>query len=181
VEAAPGVVVVDEAYFAFAQHSFLPVVAEYDNLLVLRTVSKMGLAGLRLGVLIGHPAWIGQLEKCRLPYNINVLTQVSAEFALEYRDVLDAQTARIREDRGELARGLAGLGVHVWPSEANFLTFRAPAGQAVRVFEQLKQAGVLIKNLDGSAPLLSDCLRVTVGRPDENAAFLRALRQALNP
>ncbi|MEJ2345106.1 MAG: histidinol-phosphate transaminase [Gammaproteobacteria bacterium] len=180
IEAAPGLVVVDEAYAAFADHSFLDELHRYDNLLVMRTVSKMGLAGLRLGLLAGAQPWIEQLDKIRLPYNINVLTQASAEFALRHKAVLDRQTAAVRRDREPLQQALQRLdGVQPFPSQANFILFRTPPGTADRLFAQLRADGVLIKNLNGSGGLLADCLRVTVGRPDENDAFLAALGRAL--
>ena len=176
IEASPGLVVVDEAYAAFASASFMGLLGEYSNLLVLRTVSKMGLAGLRLGLLAGPPAWLGEIDKTRLPYNINVLTQVSAEFALEHRDVLDAQTAQIRADRAVLLAALKALpGLSVYPSEANFILFRNPAGRADAIFAGLREHGILIKNLNGAGGALTDCLRVTVGTPAENAAFIDAL------
>ncbi|NIP73375.1 MAG: histidinol-phosphate transaminase [Gammaproteobacteria bacterium] len=179
-ECAPGLVVVDEAYCAFTEASLLEAVAEYDNLLVLRTVSKIGLAGLRLGMLVGPPAWLEEVDKVRLPYNINVLTQVSAEFALEHKAVLDEQSARIRADREALFEALAALpGVEPFPSRANFILFRAPRGRANALFQGLLEAGVLIKNLSGAGGALADCLRVTVGRPEENARFLEALRALL--
>jgi histidinol-phosphate aminotransferase len=178
--ASPGLVVVDEAYTPFAEESFLGDLPSHENLLVMRTVSKMGLAGLRLGWMAGSPAWIAELDKLRLPYNINVLTQLSAEFALEHVDVLDGQTARIRQDREALYAALDAMeGVRVWPSRANFLLFQVAHGQSAAVHASLKQAGVLVKNLHGSSPLLDDCLRVTVGKPDESQAFLAALRGAL--
>lgn len=176
VDAAPGLVVVDEAYEPFAGATFMSRLGKYPNLLVMRTVSKLGLAGLRLGLLAGPPAWIHELDKLRLPYNINVLTQASASFALEHYPVLEEQTARIRAERETLHDALVGLpGVHPWPSRANFILFRVAPGRAGAVHSGLREAGVLIKNLDGAAPALSDCLRVTVGRPEENAAFLDAL------
>ena len=92
IEAAPGLVVVDEAYAPFTDSSFLGLVGDWDNLLVMRTVSKMGLAGLRLGYLVGPPDWLAEIDKVRLPYNINVLTQVSAAFALRHKAVFDEQT-----------------------------------------------------------------------------------------
>ena len=177
LEAAPGLVVVDEAYTPFAQESFLGALPGRDNLLVMRTLSKMGLAGLRLGWIAGHPAWIRELDKLRLPYNINVLSQVSTEFALVHLEVLEAQTARIRRDRENLFADLSAVeGIKVWPSRANFLLFRVPEGMAGQVHGALKEAGVLVKNLHGSNPLLRDCLRVTVGQPHENQVFLSALR-----
>lgn len=180
IEASPGLVVVDEAYTPFAQVSFLPHLANYENLLVMRTLSKLGLAGLRLGFLVGARGWLEQFDKLRLPYNINTLTQVSAEFALTYADVFDGQTEQIREDRERLAQALAQLpGLQVFPSASNFILFRAPAGRGRAMFEAIKADGILIKNLDGGSPLLHDCLRVTVGKPAENRAFIAALGRAL--
>ncbi len=180
IRAAPGVVILDEAYHAFCGESFSDALARYPQLLVMRTVSKMGLAGLRLGYLMGHPAWLEQLEKCRLPYNIGVLTQLSAAFALEHVDLFEDQTRRIREERTLLFQALSAIdGLHAWPSQANFITFRVPAGKAGAVHESLRRQRVLIKRLDGSHPLLQNCLRVTVGAPEENAAFLEALGRAL--
>jgi histidinol-phosphate aminotransferase len=180
IEAAPGLVVVDEAYAAFASDSFMAMLSEYANLLVLRTVSKMGLAGLRLGLLVGPQDWLGEIDKTRLPYNIGVLTQASAEFALEHQEVLDAQTAQIRADRATMFAALQALpDLTVYPSEANFILFRAPAGRATELFDGLRSRGVLIKNLSAAGGALRDCLRVTVGAPAENDAFLRALRELL--
>ena len=176
--AAPGVVVIDEAYHAFAGASFLPQLERRPNMLVMRTLSKLGLAGLRLGMLMGAREWIHELDKLRLPYNVNVLSQQVAAYVLGRREVLDAQTAALRAERGRLASALAALpGVTPYPSEANFILFRVAA--ADRVFASIRAAGVLIKNLSAAHPLLRDCLRVTVGRPEENARFLAALESAL--
>jgi histidinol-phosphate aminotransferase len=176
IEASPGLVVVDEAYHVFARKSFLNALPDYPNLLILRTLSKLGLAGLRLGVLIGHPGWLTELDKIRLPYNINVLTQVSAAFALQHDEVVEAQAQIIRAERARVYAAMLGLpGISVYESQANFLLFRTPPGQGPRLFEALKHEGILIKNLHGSHPALQDCLRVTVGKPEENDAFLSAL------
>jgi len=178
IRAAPGLVVVDEAYAPFTDASFMPRLGEFDNLVVMRTVSKMGLAGLRLGLLAGPAAWLDEFDKVRLPYNINVLTQASVEFALRHKAVFDAQTAQIRTERGRLADALARLdGVHVYPSEANFLLLRTPPGLARGWFSGLRDQGVLIKNLDGAHPLLTDCLRPTVGTPAENDALIAAFAE----
>jgi histidinol-phosphate aminotransferase len=180
VRAAPGLVVVDEAYAPFTDASFMPRLGEFPNLLVLRTLSKMGLAGLRLGLLAGPPEWLGEIDKTRLPYNINVLTQVSAAFALRHKALLDEQAVRIRNDRAGLLRRLSALaGVQAFPSEANFILFRLPAGSADRVSASLREQGVLIKNLNPAGGRLQDCLRVTVGSPQENDAFMTALECAL--
>jgi histidinol-phosphate aminotransferase len=180
IAASPGLVILDEAYAPFTDMSFLPRLGEWPNLLVMRTVSKMGLAGLRLGFLAGPGEWLDEVDKTRLPYNINVLTQVSAAFALRHRPILDEQTRRIRGERERLFAALARLdGVQPYPSQANFILLRVPGGCAGAVFEGIKAGGVLVKNLDGAHPSLADCLRVTVGRPEENDAFLAALRATL--
>ena len=177
---ATGLVVIDEAYAPFTDASFMSEIGKYSNLLVLRTVSKMGLAGLRLGLLAGPPAWLEQIDKTRLPYNISVINQLTGCFALEHMDVLLAQAREIRSERTQLFAGLQRLSpLTVYPSEANFILFRVPAGRASEIFEGLKTAGILIKNLDGPVAALQDCLRVTVGKPDENAAFLAALEALL--
>ena len=180
LEASNGLVVVDEAYHAFAGRSFMNELEKYDNLLVMRTVSKLGLAGLRLGLLAGDRRWLSEFNKVRLPYNINSLTQVSARFVLEQDEFLQRQTANIVQERGRLADALKNLaGVRVWPSNANFILFRTEQRDAGEVFEGLKRAGILIKKLDGSHPLLRNCLRVTVGLTEENDAFLKALATLL--
>jgi len=178
IDAAPGLVVVDEAYYAFASDSFIPQLARYPNLLVMRTFSKLGMAGLRLGFLAGSTAWLEQLEKLRLPYNVGVLPQLIAAKLLDHHEVLLRQAEQIRQDREELYRQLGGItAVHVYPSEANFLLFRV--ANATAVFEGLKQRGILVKNLNGGHPMLNDCLRVTVGTPEENKRFIAALQEVL--
>lgn len=179
IRAAPGLVVVDEAYHAFAGGlSFLDAIPQHDNLLVMRTLSKLGLAGLRLGYLVGRPDWIAQFDKLRLPYNVNVLTQRAAAYALERLHVLKDQAGRIVAERERLAAALSRLpSVRVYDSRANFLLVRLPA--ASEIFEGLKRRGVLVKNLDGTHPLLAGCLRLTVGTPEENAHLLAALKAEL--
>lgn len=180
IHVAPGLVVVDEAYAPFTDASYLRRAGVPPNLMVMRTLSKMGLAGLRLGYLVGAEDWLGELDKVRLPYNVNVLTQASATFALRHRSVLEAQTAAIRLERGRLYKSLLGLdGVRPYPSEANFILLRVAPGRAGPLFTGLKEQGVLVKCLHGSHPLLADCLRVTVGLPEENHAFLHALEALL--
>ena len=180
IEHAPGLVVLDEAYTSFAGKSFMKRLGEYANLVVMRTVSKSGLAGLRLGYLVGPAGWLNEFDKVRLPYNINVLTQASANFALQHAEVLDEQAARLCGAREELFAALKALdGVTPYESAANFILFRVPAGQATSVFESLKAQNVLIKNMHPAGGMLENCLRVTVSTPEENAAFLDALRQSL--
>jgi len=181
IEQAPGLVVIDEAYEPFAGSSYLGRLGRQQNLLVMRTVSKLGLAGLRLGYLCGSPELIGQLDKIRLPYNINVLTQASAEFALNHKALFDQQTRLIRAERARVFAELNAMaGIAAYPSAANFILFRTPSGRANALFASLKQQGVLIKNLSPQGGVLADCLRVTIGKPDENAAFLSALSQSLS-
>lgn len=179
IEAAPGLVVVDEAYYPFCDGDCLGWLADYGHLLVMRTLSKFGLAGLRLGLLAGSADWLREIDKTRLPYNVNVLTQVSAAFALEHSAVFAEQAAAIRAERGRMFDALTQMtGIEVYPSEANFILFRVPAGRAERLHAALRDAGVLVKNLHGGHALLADCLRVTVGTAAENGAFLDALARA---
>ena len=178
IEAAPGLVVVDEAYYAFASDSFVPHLSRYPNLLVMRTFSKLGMAGLRLGFLAGSAVWLAQLDKLRLPYNVGVLPQRVAQTLLAHHEVLLAQAEQIKLDRALLIKSLSVIeGVQVYPSEANFLLFRV--ANASEVFNGLKQRGVLIKNLNGGHPMLMDCLRVTVGTPAENERFIAALMESI--
>ena len=177
---APGLVVLDEAYAPFADDSFMGELGCCDNLLVLRTLSKLGLAGVRLGLLAGDAGWLDEIEKTRLPYNISTLDQLTGEFALEHYAVFEEQAKIIRRQRVELLRRLQSLpGVTAYPSAANFILFRVPPGRGGAVFEGVKSGGILIKNLAGSAPSLTDCLRVTVGKPEENAAFIEVLTSLL--
>lgn len=178
-----GVVIVDEAYQPFAQASFMPRLAEFDNLLVMRTVSKLGLAGIRLGYMSASAALLTEFDKVRPPYNINVLTQTAAEFVLDHADILDAQAATLRTQRTLLASALAALpGVEVFPSAANFLLIRVRGAgtTADAVFSNLLTRKVLIKNVGKMHTLLQDCLRITVSTPEENAQFLSAFTASLS-
>ena len=178
IEASTGLVVIDEAYYAFASDSFIPHLAQYPNLLVMRTFSKLGMAGLRLGFLAGSAEWLQQLEKLRLPYNVGVLPQLVAEKLLDNHAMLLQQAEQIKRDREKLYQQLSEIAaVKVYTSEANFLMFRVAGATAI--FEGLKQRGVLVKNLDGGHPALIDCLRVTVGTPDENMRFIAALQETI--
>lgn len=178
IEAAPGLVVLDEAYFSFANASFLPYLDKYTNLIVMRTVSKMGMAGLRLGYMVGHKEWIDEFNKVRLPFNINCLTQVTAEFALEHKAEFELQTQKICDARAKLFEEMASIDdIQCFDSAANFILFRTKAGEADRIYDSLKDAGILIRNLSAHGGLLADCLRVTVGKTEENKAFINALRE----
>jgi histidinol-phosphate aminotransferase len=181
VRSAPGLVVLDEAYFPFSGETFMPDLARHENLLVLRTLSKQGLAGLRLGFLAGHTRWLEQFEKIRPPYNVGTLAQVSAAFFLDRMDVFADQAGWICGERSRLSQRLAALPrVTLWPGSGNFLMFRVDSMPAVQVFDGLKTRGILIKLLDGAHPLLAGCLRVSVGRREENDAFLDALAAVLD-
>lgn len=177
-----GIVIVDEAYQPFAQASFMPRLAEFHNLVVMRTVSKLGLAGIRLGYMSASKNLLNEFDKVRPPYNVNVLTQAAAEFVLEHADVLDAQAGALRVQRAALAAELADLpGVEVFPSAANFLLIRLTpeSARADDVFTSLLERKVLVKNVGKMHPLLENCLRVTVSTPEENRLFLDALKASL--
>ena len=174
ITSTDAMVVLDEAYYAYADDSFLMDIAKYPNLVLLRTVSKIGFAGLRLGLLIGAKDTVGELDKLRLPYNINTLTQVSANFLLQEKDEIDKNAKAILAERANLSKALSSIdGLRVYPSQANFILFKAPGANAL--FETLKAQRVLIKNLS-SAPNLDDCLRVTVGSVEENTLFISIVK-----
>ena len=173
-----GIAVVDEAYGPFAKASFMDRLARYPNMVVMRTLSKLGLAGIRLGYLAAGPELLEQLDKVRPPYNVNVLTQVAAEFALDHIDVLNAQADAINAARTDLAASIAALpGVTVFPSRANFLLVRVP--NADSACSQLLADKIMIKNMSKMHGLLANCIRVTVSTPEENTAFVDALRASL--
>jgi len=182
LQIAPGFVVVDEAYHVFAEESFMGLLPEYENLLVMRTVSKMGLAGLRLGLMAGSPQWIGEVNKVRLPYNINVLTQHAATFILQHASVLHDQAEQLRDDRETMFNALKKItGIEqVYPSQANFILFKVCCGRADKLFEGIKSRGVLIKNMSPAGGSLTDCLRVTVGTAADNSRFIGAVTAELS-
>ena len=170
-----GLVVIDEAYSPFAAYSMMPLVERYPHALMMRTVSKMGLAGLRLGWMLGDAQWINELNKMRLPYNINALTQVSANFALQNIAVFNQQAEQICKQREALLNAMQVMGeIQVFPSEANFILFKVLSGTANDVYQNLLENKIIIKNVSNN-DLLENCLRVTVGTEEENQAFLKAL------
>ena len=182
LRAAPGLVVIDEAYQPFAGTTFMPRLSEFDNLVVMRTVSKIGMAGLRLGYVCGRPEWIREFDKTRSPFNINVLTEAVAIKLLRNKQVLDEQAARVLEERERMRPELERLaGLTVFPSAANFLLVRVAGGKGAgtRVFERVKAQGVLVKDFPGGHALLDNCLRLTVGTPEENRILVAALKEAL--
>ncbi|MFO1339981.1 MAG: histidinol-phosphate transaminase [Burkholderiaceae bacterium] len=179
IEAAPGLVVMDEAYQPFASRDSLDRLRRHEHVLLMRTMSKFGLAGVRIGYLIGRAPLIAELDKLRPPFNVSVLNCEAALFALEHVDEYARQAGTIRAERGRLFDALRALpGVTAYPSEANMILVRVP--DAARVFAGMKARGVLVKNVSGLHPLLAGCLRITVGTPDENPQTLAALRGALD-
>ncbi len=179
IEAAPGLVVMDEAYQPFASKDSLARLQRFDHVLLMRTMSKFGLAGVRIGYLMGRKALIAEVDKLRPPFNISVLNCEAALFALEHTDEYAHQAEVIRAERGRIFSALQALpGVTPFPSEANMVLARVP--DAARVFAGMKARKVLIKNVSGLHPLLAGCLRITVGTPDENTLMLAAFAAALN-
>jgi len=167
-----GLLVIDEAYHPFAGGTYADLIA--PNIIILRTFSKLGMAGLRLGYALGRPDTIAELNKVRLPYNINSLGQASALFFLNHFHVFDEQTKKIRQERDRLAGILERMeNVKAYPSRTNFILLRVP--NADSVFEALKQHGILVKNMHAAGGLLSNCLRVTIGMPEENDQFVESL------
>ena len=174
IEASDALVVVDEAYYAYARNSFLSEISSYPNMVLLRTVSKIGFAGLRLGLLIGNPETIHHLNKLRLPYNINTLTQVSANFLLKEKGRIAENAQVIIDQRERLFDELKAIqALTVYPSDANFLLVKTPDANAL--FGFLKDNGVLIKNF-ATHPHLANCVRVTVSTATENNVLLEQLK-----
>jgi len=178
IEAAPGLVVMDEAYQPFASRSYIDRVAGHGHVLLMRTLSKFGLAGARIGYMMGPKALIAEIDKVRPPYNISVLNCETALFALEHESVFAAQAKSLREERARIQVALARLpGVKSWPSDANMILVRVPDAQ--NTFDGMKSRGVLVKNVSKMHPLLANCLRLTVGTADENVQMLAAFKASL--
>ena len=168
----------DEAYQPFASKSYIDRLHRHHHVLLMRTLSKFGLAGVRLGYMLGPKALIAEIDKVRPPYNISVLNYECALFAIEHADVFAVQAAELREQRGKLFQALREMpGVHPFPSEANMILVRVP--DAAKAFAGLRERQVLVKNVSKMHPLLDNCLRLTVGTPDENARLLAALKESL--
>jgi histidinol-phosphate aminotransferase len=173
-----GLVVMDEAYQPFASRSYIDRITHHSHVLLMRTLSKFGLAGVRLGYMIGPKALVAEVDKVRPPYNISVLNCECALFALEHAEVFAAQAKDLREQRARLLSELAAVpGVRPFPSEANMVLARVP--DAAKTFDGLKAHGVLIKNISKMHPLLDNCLRLTVGTAAENDQLLAALKVSL--
>ena len=178
IEAAPGLVVIDEAYQPFAARDSMARLKRHEHVLLMRTMSKFGLAGVRIGYLIGRKPLVAEVDKLRPPFNVSVLNCEAALFALEHVDEYARQAAIIRGERDRLLAALRELpGVQPFPSEANMILARV--ADSACSFEALKARGVLVKNVAGLHPLLANCLRLTVGTPDENVKLLQALKESL--
>ncbi len=178
VGAQQGLVVFDEAYQPFSSKTWMQRMGQHEHVLVMRTLSKFGLAGVRLGYMAGAAALIDEVDKVRPPYNISVLNAEATLFALEHADEFARQAAILCEERARLQKALAAMpGVTAFPSEANMILVRVP--DAKRAFEGMKQRGVLVKHIAGLHPLLADCLRLTVGTPEENTLMIDALKASL--
>jgi histidinol-phosphate aminotransferase len=179
---AGSLVVIDEAYQPFSSRTYLDTIrtqpAAHAHVLLMRTLSKFGLAGVRLGYMMGFKALIAEVDKVRPPYNISVLNYECALFALEHADVFASQAADLRAQRTRLLAALRAMaGVKAWDSDANMVLVRVPDAQ--KVFDGLKARGVLVKNVSKMHPLLAQCLRLTVGTADENTRMLAALQESL--
>jgi len=173
-----GFVVFDEAYQPFASRSWMQRMAQHEHVLVMRTLSKFGLAGVRLGYMVGPQALIHEIEKVRPPYNVSVLNAEATLFAIEHAEEFARQAQVLRTERERLQAALRNLpGARPFPSEANMILVRVP--DAKRAFDGMKQRGVLVKNVSALHPLLANCLRLTVGTPEENTLMIDALKAAL--
>ena len=173
-----GLVVFDEAYQPFSSRSWMGRLAQHPHVLVMRTLSKFGLAGVRLGYMVGAAALIDEVDKVRPPYNISALNAEATLFALAFADEFARQAGVLRSERERLQRALKDMpGVEPFPSEANMILVRVP--DSARCFEGMKARGVLVKNIATLHPLLANCLRLTVGTPDENTQMIAALKASL--
>jgi histidinol-phosphate aminotransferase len=178
IEAAPGLVVMDEAYQPFASRDSLARLQRHEHVLIMRTMSKFGLAGVRIGYLMGRTALIAEINKLRPPFNVSVLNCEAALFALEHADEYARQAELIRAERSLTWAALQALpGVTAFPSEANMILIRVPDAQ--KTFAAMLTQGVLVKNVSKMHPLLSQCLRLTVGTASENRQMLTALEASL--
>jgi histidinol-phosphate aminotransferase len=173
-----GLVVFDEAYQPFSSRTWMQRMAREPHVLVMRTLSKFGLAGVRLGYLAGAKALIDEIDKVRPPYNVSVLNAEATLFALEHADEFARQATVLRGERERLQAAFKALAdVTAFPSEANMILVRVPDSK--RTFEGMKSRGVLVKHVAGLHPLLANCLRLTVGAPQENTLMIDALKASL--
>jgi len=176
IKKTPGIVVIDEAYASFSGQSLLSLMKKYDNVIFLNTLSKLGMASIRLGFLIGNSDIVAQLDKVRLPYNINSLSHAAAGFFLDYKEEFSKQINEIAKRREELYQGMKEIrGIKPYPSLANFIFFSC-SFDSNRIYSRLIAEGIIVKNLN-IPPLMPDCMRVTVGSKKENETFLKALKR----
>jgi histidinol-phosphate aminotransferase len=174
----PGIVVVDEAYFHFSGQTFLPLLGRHENLVILRTLSKVGFAAMRIGLLIGPPALIHELDKVRLPYNMNAMSQAAALFYLDHEETFLKQAEEIRSWRDELFAAMKTIpDIDPRPTDANFIFFHCDFG-ADRVYSALMERGILIKNFNAPGTM-RNFMRVTVGTREENGRFIEALKDII--
>lgn len=181
IEQSPGLVVVDEAYFPFSSsgRTFIPLLETYDNLIILRTLSKVGFAAARIGILIGSPEVVNELNKVRLPYNFNALSQTAAAFYLDYEGIFLKQAESVRVWRDELSSVMLSInGIHPNHSDANFIFFSCDF-DSDRIYKKLLERGVLVKNFNRPGRM-RNFMRVTVGTPEENGKFTEGLREIIN-
>jgi histidinol-phosphate aminotransferase len=179
LDAAPGLVVVDEAYGQFSSWSALSLVADDVPLVVVRTYSKTwSMAAARLGYLVGPASVVTGLEHVSLPYHLDAMKQAAGRLALRYRSEMEARVRALVVERDRIAARLAELPVDTWPSESNFVLFRPRTKPGGEVWQALLDRSVLVRNCS-TWPRLEGCLRVTVGTPEENDAFLDALSEVL--
>ncbi|NOY78845.1 MAG: histidinol-phosphate transaminase [Calditrichaeota bacterium] len=173
-----GLFVLDEAYFEFSQETARDLIAVYPNLLILRTLSKgFGLAGLRLGYMLGQPEVVAELKKAKLPFSVNRFSQVAAAVLFRHADAIKKNVALIRSERERLFLEMTRLNkIRVFPSRANFILFESRELPIQTIFEGLKQRGILIRDVS-HYPKLEKALRVTIGKPEENDQFLTALKE----
>ncbi|SUO96612.1 histidinol-phosphate transaminase [Suttonella ornithocola] len=176
IEKAEGLVVIDEAYLAYSEGSLKAFAEQYDNVVIMRTLSKTGFAGIRFGYLFGKKKWIHEFNKVRAPYNVNVLTQATIQFVLENYSEIVQQSYEIKEEREKIYQLLKTWDeCQIFPSQANFLVLRVPNSQ--QWFEKLKSENILVKNLNNSHPLLENCLRLTISNHKENIQLMAALEK----
>ncbi|MBF0281536.1 MAG: histidinol-phosphate transaminase [Zetaproteobacteria bacterium] len=173
-----GLLIIDEAYLPFAGRTHTQMIS--SNVMVMRTFSKLGWAGLRLGYLMGDVSVIAELNKVRLPYNINSLTQAAANLLLDHADLFSAQTDEICRERGRVMALLEkNTKLQLFPSDANFILMRLLQHDAITVFQALKERKILIKCFAQTTGALANCLRVTIGTYEENEVFMKALGEVM--
>lgn len=176
IKAFKGIIVLDEAYQPFSsKRGLLRILRDFENVVIMRTLSKVGFASLRVGFLLGQKDIIEAINRVRLPFNVNALSQAVAVNALKnYRDVENALKL-ISNERDKLYQELKKLkSIHPYPSKANFVLFRVK--NSVQVYKKLLSKGILVKDINS---MLKDCLRVTVGTPEENMLFLESLQDVI--